>query len=203
MAIDIITAIVAGYGFYLGFSNGIVQTLFNIVALFFGVMAAVKLAPATSKFLETVSNNNSPMMWLVGVVVSFVLVLFIMRMIAKSITSILKSANINIVNQLMGGIFMGGTLTLILSVFVWFANEARLVDDSTKETSMTYKFLEPMPGKAKDVALLFKPAAIDFWNQSLDVMDKLKNTVEKSETDASIYDIQDGDTTTAQDTITR
>jgi membrane protein required for colicin V production len=203
LAIDIITAIVAGYGFYLGFTKGIVQTLFNIVAILFGTMAAIKLAPATSKFLETILNSHSPMMWLAGVVVSFVLVLFIMRMLAKGITSILQSANINIVNQLMGGIFMGGTLTVLLSVFVWFANEARLIDESTKISSMTYPLLEPLPSKAKTVALIFRPAAEDFWNQSLDMMDKLKTTVEKSETDASIYKIQEDEYTAPPDSLTR
>ncbi len=203
MAIDIITAIVVGYGFYLGFTKGIVQTLFNIVAIAFGVMAAMKLAPATAKFLETVLDSHSPMMWLAGVVVSFVLVLFIMRMMAKGITSILQSANINIVNQLLGGAFMAGAFMLLLSVFVWFFSEARLIDEHTKAGSVTYVFLEPLPAKAKTVAAVFMPAVKDFWNQSLDMMDQLKNTVEKAETDASIYDIQEGDIPIAQDTLAR
>ncbi len=194
MVIDILFVITLLYGFYLGFSKGIISAVFTILSLLFGLMAAFKFAPATTDFLEKAFNNNNPLMFLAGVLLTFVIVMVVIRMIARGLEGLLKTANINVLNQLAGGVLLSGVLILLLSVLVWFGDQAHLIDPKTKRTSVTYKYLETFPGQAKDIAYRFKPMFEEFWNSSLDMMDRLEEmSVEQTESKPNIYDIPDDD----------
>ena len=192
MVIDIIFVITLLYGFYLGFSKGIISTVFSLLAFIFGLMAAFKFSHATTDFLEKAFNNNNPLMFLAGFLLSFVIVMVLIRMIAKGMEGILKTANINVINQLAGGVLLGGVLVLLLSVLIWFGDQAHLIDPQTKQKSLTYKYLETFPGEAKVIAYRFKPMFEEFWDSSLDMMDRLEEmSVEQTESKPNIYDIPD------------
>ena len=66
MAIDLIAAVVAVYGFYLGYTKGIIKTIFGIISIFLGLLAALKLSPYLVRVLEKVSGSNSPLIFLLG-----------------------------------------------------------------------------------------------------------------------------------------
>lgn len=192
MAIDIICIITLLYGFYLGFARGIIGTVFTVLSLLFGLMAAFKFAEPTTNFLEQAFNNNNPLMFLAGFLLSFVIVMVIIRMIARGLEGVLKTANINVVNQLAGGTLLGGIFILMLSVLIWFGDQAHLIDAKTKQQSLTYKYLETFPGEARTIAYQFKPMFEEFWNSSLDMMDRLEElSVEQTESKPNVYDIPD------------
>ncbi len=180
------------YGFYIGFTKGIISTVFAIVSLLFGVMAALKFGPATTEFLEKAFNSQNPLMFLAGMLLTFVVVMVLIRMLSRGLEGILKSANINVINQLAGGVLLSGILIVLFSVLVWFGDQARLIDNATKTQSQTYKYIELIPGQAKQIAYRFKPMFEEFWNSSLDMMDKLEGmSLEQTETKPNIYDIPD------------
>lgn len=192
MVIDIIFAITLVYGFYLGFSKGIISTVFTILSLVFGLMAAFKFAPATTEFLKKAFNNTNPLMFLAGFLLSFVVVMILIRMIARGMEGLLKTANINIINQLAGGVLLGGVLLLLYSVIVWFGDQAHLIDDTTKRQSITYPYIETFPGEAKGIAYRFKPVFEEFWNSSLDMMDRLEEmSLEQTESQPTITNLPD------------
>lgn len=190
MVIDIIFVITLLYGFYLGFSKGIISTIFTILSLVFGLMAAFKFAEPTTDFLEKAFGSTNPLMFLAGFLLSFVIVMIIIRMLARGLEGALKTANINVLNQLAGGVLLSGIMILLLSVLVWFADQAHLIDNETKRKSITYEHLETFPGQAKGLAYWFKPMFEEFWNSSLDMMDRLEEmSVEQTESQPNIYDI--------------
>jgi membrane protein required for colicin V production len=192
MVIDIMLVITLLYGFYLGFSKGIISTVLSVVSLLFGVMAALKFGPATTDFLEKAFDSKNPLMFLAGMLLTFVVVMIIIRMIARTMEGLLKTANINIVNQLLGGMLLSSVLIVLFSVLVWFGDQARVIDAQTKQTSVTYGYIEDIPGQAKDLAYRFKPMFEDFWNSSMDMMDRLEGmSIEQSESKPQIYDIED------------
>ncbi|MEO1517622.1 MAG: CvpA family protein [Bacteroidota bacterium] len=182
MVIDIVFFIFIAYGFYLGFSRGIIRTAFTILSLTIGVMASLKLAPATTKFLETTFADDNPLMFLAGMLLSFTIVMVILRMIARGLEGILKTANINVINQIMGGVLLSALLVLLYSVLLWFGDQAHMIDKETKVKSITYPYLQQYPGKVKQVAMQFQPMVEEFWDQSLDMMDRLeKISIEQTE----------------------
>ncbi len=192
MIIDIIFAILAGYGFYLGFSRGIIQTVFTILSVAFGLMAGFRFGPQTTKFLETVFNDNNPLWFIAGFLLSFVLTMVIIRLFARGVEGILQSANINIINKVAGGALLAGLMILMYSMILWFGEKSHLIDDTTKSQSLTYDYLEEFPNTVWALGERIRPTFVEFWDHSIDFMDKLEEmSVERSESDPSIYDLPD------------
>jgi membrane protein required for colicin V production len=189
MAIDIMFLIALVSGFYIGYARGIIKTVFSLVSLFIGCLAAFKFAPAMTKFLETSFNNNNPLMFLAGAALSFVLAMFIIRLIGRGLENALKTANINVINQLLGGVVTAAFMIMVYSTLVWFGDQAHIVNNEAKASSATYPIIQVIPGKSMVVIKKIVPIFQDFWDQSVDMMDRLKEmSIEKVE-DNNVYDI--------------
>ena len=190
MIIDILLAITAAYGFFLGFSKGIIKTVFTVLSVIFGMIAAFKFSPAMTDFLETTFSTH-PMMFLVGFLLSFVLTMVFIRMVARFIEGALETANINILNQMAGGILLTAMLVLFYSALLWFGDQSRLIDDKTKVESITYPYLEQYPKQVWKVVKGLGPTFENFWDHSLDFFDKVEDMggLEKEETKTEIIDM--------------
>jgi membrane protein required for colicin V production len=194
MIIDVVFAIVLLYGFYLGFSQGIINTLFAVLSIIIGLLAAFKLAPATSNFLETLFKSSNPLMFLGGFIITFIVTMFLIRTVARGLEGLFRAARINFINQIVGGVVLSGVLILMLSMLIWFGDQAHLVDMATKQESMTYPYLEQYPKQVRGVATVLRPTFEEFWNQSVDMFDKLESmSLSESDREPKIYDIQDSD----------
>lgn len=192
MVIDIIFVIAAVWGFYLGFSRGIIKTVFTILSFLFGLIAAFKFAPAATEFLKTTFNSGNPLMFLAGFLLSFVLTMLLIRMAAKALEGVLKTANINIINQFLGGVLLAGVMVLVYSAILWFGVSAHIVDErQAKQESMTYEYLINLPAQAGGVAQTVKPVFLEFWDRSVEMMDNLENMSEKSVSDPQFRDLPD------------
>ena len=97
MAIDIILVIFTIYGFWVGFSRGIIGTIFTVLSYVFGVLAAMKLSPSVTRLLEE-QFYASPFMFIAGFLLTFIGTMMLLRLVGRSIEGVLKSVNINIVN---------------------------------------------------------------------------------------------------------
>ena len=193
MAIDIMLAIAAVTGFYIGYSRGIIQTVFSVLSLVFGLMAAFKFATPMTEFLKHTFNSDNPLMFTAGFLLAFVIVMFLIRMIARSLEGILRTANINVINQLAGGVLIGFFTVLMYSILLWFGDQAHMINQASKVQSRTYVYLEQFPAQAKEIGLKVQPLFQDFWNQSMDMMDKLEDmSVERTES-GNVYDITEED----------
>ncbi|MEL7121638.1 MAG: CvpA family protein [Bacteroidota bacterium] len=174
MAIDIIFAIVAGYGFYLGYSRGIIQTVFALLSLLIGLMAAFRFAQPTTEFLENAFQNNNPLMFIAGFLLTFVATMLMIRLLARGLEGFLETININIFNQIAGGILMSGIMILAYSVILWFFNTSGVVNDEVKEKSFTYVYLKEYPTYVWDLGKQAEPVLKDFYEQTQAVMDRLQ-----------------------------
>lgn len=194
MAIDIICVMAGIYGFYVGYSRGIIRTIFTVLSFIFGLLAAFKLGPATTRFLETATGSHNPMMFIAGFLTTFFLVMIFIRSVSRFLERGLQTANINILNQMAGGALLGGLMILLYSMLVWFADQSRILDPETKEQSATYTFLMNYPDKVWATIQYFKPAVLDFWEESMEFMDKMQERgIERTESDPSIFEIPDDD----------
>lgn len=200
MAIDIMFALAVVSGFYMGYARGIIKTVFGIIALLFGLMAAFKFAPATTKFLETSFASNNPLMFLAGFLISFVATMFLIRLFARGLEGALKTANINVINQLAGGTLFAGIMVVVFSTLLWFGEQAHMVNDEVRATSKTYVYLQKIPGQTQEVFASVQPLFQDFWEQSMDMMDRLEDmSIEKTENN-NVFDIEDDEPTSEDST---
>ncbi len=192
MVLDIMLLIFAGYGFYLGYSKGIIGTVFTFLAYTLGLVAGIKFAPAMTSTLEDLFNNTNPLMFLAGFLLSFVLIMIVIRTLAKGLEGVLKAGNINIINKMIGGAFISGIMMVIFSIFLWFGDSANIVNDASKRGSLTYPYLKPLPAQAYEMAQNLQPAFKDFYHEAVDMMDQLQGTtMERSEGAPNVFDLPD------------
>ena len=61
-------------------------------------------------------------------------------------------------------------------------SKVQVTDTKTKEESFTYKYLEQFPGEMKTLGEKVKPVFQEFWDQSLEMMDRLERmSIEQTE----------------------
>jgi membrane protein required for colicin V production len=143
-----------------------------------------------TKFLQTTFNDDSALYYIAGLFLSFVLAMFLIRMIARGLENILKAGNVNTINQLFGGILLSGVLVVFFSFLVRFGNEARMIEPKTKKESITYEQLEILPDHTMVVLGKITPLFRQLWNNTMDMMDKVKTqSIEKEESNPNVYDI--------------
>lgn len=173
MPIDIGFIAFFAYGFWQGYTRGIISTVFNLALYVFGVVLAFKMAPTTSSIMQSMFHSDNPTMFLFAFLVNLLTVMIIVRQTARGLEGAMRLAYLGIINQVAGGVAMGGFLVVVFSVLVWFAVKVQFINDATISESRTYSFLEPIPTKAKDFALRMKPFALDVWGTSINWMDRL------------------------------
>lgn len=192
MVIDLMFFIFAALGFWMGYSRGIISTVFTVFSYFFGVIVAIKFSDGMTKFLQTTFNDDSALYYIAGLLLSFVLAMFLIRMIARGLENILKAGNVNMINQLFGGLLLSGVLVVLFSFLVKFGNESKMIEQKTKNESITYIYLEQLPETAMVGLSKVTPLFRQFWNNTMDMIDKVKKqSIEKSETNPNVYDIPD------------
>lgn len=174
MPIDILFLISLAYGFWQGFNQGVIATVFNVGAYVFGITLAFKMTPTTTNIMQAVFHSNNPSMFIGAFIVNILFVMLIMRMAAKSLEKMFQMAYIGMVNQALGAVVLAGFYILVCSILVWFLVKAQFINQQTIEDSKTYTLLEPLPGKAYDVAMSLKPFAEEAWGASMNWMDRLE-----------------------------
>ncbi len=173
MPIDIGFIAFFAYGFWQGYSRGIISTVFNLALYVFGFVLAFKMAPTTTTVLQSMFHSENPTMFLAGFLVNLLTIMLIVRQAARGLEGAMRMAYLGIINQVAGGVVMGGFLVVVYSVLVWFGTKVQFVNEATISESRTYSFLEPLPTKAKDFAVRMKPFALDIWGTSMTWMDRL------------------------------
>jgi len=189
MVIDIIFLVLAAWGFYLGFSRGIIKTIFTILSVVFGLIMAFRFGPQVTNTLESLFSDN-PLMFIAGFLLTFVATMLFIRLIANFLEGALQSAHINIFNQILGGFFSSAIIILVYCLLLWFADTSHLLGEATKEESATYVYLEQYPQKVWAWGKKAKPIFEDFWDHSIEFIDDLdKMSVERRESAPEFYDI--------------
>ncbi|MCB0542900.1 MAG: CvpA family protein [Lewinellaceae bacterium] len=194
MPIDLIFVIVFGFGFRHGYTQGIISTVFNVLAYLFGITLAFKITPVTTNILERMFNSNNPSMFLLGFIVNVGLIMFMLRATSRAFETALTAVYLGFFNRVLGGAIMAGLSVLIYSVLLWFAVKVQFINDATIAQSRTYPILKDIPGKAKSIAIRFKPMATEIWDSSMQWMDGVeKFGLEKTENQSQLYDVPEGE----------
>lgn len=192
MFIDILCLAAAGYGFFLGFKEGIVNTVFRTLSIMIALMAAFKFSPYMTEMLEKGFDINNPLMFIVGFIVTFFLVLWLLRLAGDLVTQGMEVAHVNLPNQVIGGSVLAFIFVIFYSIMVWFMDGARMIEPATKGQSYTYVYLEPLPSKTFSFLGNMKPSFQKFFQKTNQVMDDVERSrIKRTETKSDIYDIEE------------
>lgn len=184
MVIDIICLVFLAYGFWIGYSKGIIATVLTLASYVIGVMAAMKFGPIMGDIvLNLVPQGGHAIAFLAGVIIVFILTLVLFKILAKGMTSFLETVNINFINQILGGVLSGLFFVFIYSGLVYFGDQSKIISDEAREDSITYPVLEKLPDVVIDQGKALYPVFRDFYDKASDAMTRLRDNVEQGEND--------------------
>ena len=127
MAVDVLFIIMAAFGFYFGFSFGLMKVVLAVVSLISGVLAAMAFTPMTTNIIIETFEVDSVFLPFISFLVTLLIVLMLARIITKLIEETVDNKRFDIVSQVIGGIIMVFVFTLLYSVLVLFFGQARVI----------------------------------------------------------------------------
>jgi uncharacterized membrane protein required for colicin V production len=180
MIIDIVLALLVTYGFYTGFNRGLIDTFFDAISIIIGILVAIKLSYVLINFLEKILPNLSPqIVFLIGLVLTFFLVMLIVRFIGKKLEGLFKLVQLNILNKVAGGALKAFLLSTVFSFLILLAGKVNVLPEDTVSQSRTYKLIEPFPRYAEAGFEKIKPYFQEFYAKTQELIDDAKALEQK------------------------
>jgi len=175
MILDVVVALVLAYAFYSGFSKGIIGTVFAIVSILIGILAAINLSKLVIPFLQQIFTINELVASLIAIVLTFIIAIVIIRFVGKKIEDVFEFAKINFINKILGGLVLALMFAILIGHGYKGLDKIEMLTEEQKETSITYPILEPLPGITKPITDIFAPMMKNFWKTVDGAMKDLKD----------------------------
>lgn len=173
MVLDIFVVLVVAFGFYTGYSRGLIKTVFDTLSLLIGILAAMQLSRFAIDALESFLNVSPFITYLIGIVITFLLVMALVRFIGRKLEDVFEAANINVLNKLAGGVLQGLFFAFLISMALWVLGNYNVIKPETRSKSVTYPLLEPLPEAGKSVFRAVKPVFETFWEKTVKAMESI------------------------------
>lgn len=174
MVLDVLFLILAVLYFIKGYRKGIIVALLSALALIIGFMAALKFSHWLSQLLF---NHNSLIAARWAPVVTFMIILFLvillMRFIANAISKLVKAVLLGWLNKLCGGLLYVLIVAFFMSTLLWLGSKVDLINDHTKQASVTYPIIAPIAPHVFTLAAVVLPFMKSSWeglNHTLDTI---------------------------------
>ena len=130
MIIDFLFFAIAAYGFLLGFKAGVLKILLTGFSIFIGFVLAVRYTPEMNEILEDMFHIKSSFLPFISLILSFLVSMIIIRVLAQLLEAFLKSMELDMFNQVAGGLLVSVVLLFLYSGILWFLQKAEVI--STK-----------------------------------------------------------------------
>ncbi|WP_430614746.1 CvpA family protein [Flavobacterium sp. JP2137] len=99
--IDLLCLVGLVYGFYKGFSDGLWVSIASFISLLVGLIGAIKFSTIVKDFL----GWDTKMLPLIAFILTFLLVIVLVHLLAKTLTQLTKAVFLGGLNRLFGGVF--------------------------------------------------------------------------------------------------
>jgi membrane protein required for colicin V production len=150
MLLDLIYAVIIVFAILQGYRRGLIVGLFSFVAVIIGLAAAMKLSIVAGKYIGKVIKISDEWLPVISFALVFLLVVFLIRWGAKAIEKTVELAMLGWANKIGGIIFYIAIYTIVFSVFLFYAEQMKLLKPETINKSVTYSFVQPWGPKAID-----------------------------------------------------
>ena len=127
MAIDILFIIMVTFGFYFGFTFGMMKVGLMVISLMFAVLAAMAFTPMTTNLIIDTFNVESVFLPFVAFLVTLLVVMMMARIMTKLVEESVDNKKFDMISQVLGGVVMAIIFTLLYSVLVTFFGQAGVI----------------------------------------------------------------------------
>jgi membrane protein required for colicin V production len=142
---DIIVLVCLSYGFFRGLIKGFVVEIAGVIALFLGVLGAVKFASGFALFVHSQFHSLNPTaVQVVCFLMLFIGIVYGISLLAKMLTKTLQIVALGFLNRLAGGVFGLLKWTVLISTFVLVIDQLEgivsVLPEASLQGSVTYPF---------------------------------------------------------------
>jgi membrane protein required for colicin V production len=141
--IDIILGSLIVYGIIKGFFKGFFVEVASLLALMLGVYGAVHFSNYAAEFLSNYVDWSEKTINISSFAITFVVIVLAVSFAGKALTKLANFAALGLINKLLGALFGGLKIALILSVlllvFDRFNDTASVMPEEELEDSILYK----------------------------------------------------------------
>jgi membrane protein required for colicin V production len=116
--IDIVLGALIIYGVIKGFFKGLFVEVASLLALMLGVYGAVHFSNYASEFLSNYVDWSEKTMSITSFAITFVVIVLAISLAGKALTKLANFAALGVINKLLGALFGGLKIALILSVLL-------------------------------------------------------------------------------------
>ncbi|MBR9757560.1 MAG: CvpA family protein [Algicola sp.] len=116
--IDIVLAALILFGLVRGFMKGLFVEVASLVALVAGVYGAIHFSNYAGDFLQAKVDWDDKVISATAFAITFVIIVLAIALAGKALTKLANFAALGIINKLLGGVFGGLKIALILSVLL-------------------------------------------------------------------------------------
>ncbi|MDB5282998.1 MAG: Colicin production protein [Bacteroidota bacterium] len=152
MIFDLLFLVFIGFGFYQGFKNGVIYSVFSLLGWFLGIIAALRFSYMVINLLHGYLHLSPKELAIIAFVVIVLLVVVLMKLLAWALENILKSFALNLPNKIAGGLIHALVGLYLLCVFTWFLNRLDVIPVKQKETSHVYPYIGNLAPKVVEVS---------------------------------------------------
>lgn len=175
MIIDIILILFAITGFWLGYTKGILGTLLNVTTYIIALILTLIISPWLAKFLSDTFPIGKLFALIFGTIGVFILLSFIFYYLTKRLDANLNSRKRSKQSRVLGGIVMFLFSIIIYGLLLGTLNQFNQIKEESKQTSITYPYLKPIPVYAGNVVETFKPVFKSYWEMMQETMEQSKS----------------------------
>jgi membrane protein required for colicin V production len=143
MIIDITFVLLLIWACFKGYKKGLIVALFSFIGLVIGLAAALKLSAVVADHLKNSVNVSAKWLPFLSFILVFIVVVLLVRLGAKLIEKTLEVALLGWANRLGGILLYTLVYTIILSIFLFYAEKINLLKPATIKDSICYPFIEP------------------------------------------------------------
>jgi len=166
MILDLIAALIITYGFYRGFSNGLIATIVDTLSILVGLVVALKFSPILIDYLQDIVNLNPALEFVLGfLIVFFAVMLFAIK--------------INFINQIAGGVLLGFVFAFCIGLLLILLTNLKVLNTDYANQSTLYEHLVKISQEGGWIVEMFKNLFSEFWTKFMSTIDSVKDNLEK------------------------
>ena len=179
MAIDIGLLIFLIFGFYKGFTNGFIISIFAAVAWIAGVIGALHFVDWGTGYLQKTFNSHSVYLPVLSFIGIFIVIVVVIYFVGKLLEKIIDIAQLGLVNKISGAILVAAVYVFLFSTLLWLCNHAGFITPEMKKQSKSYNLVEPVSELViKGLNSIF-PTLKDTYYHIESLLDKESNSLPK------------------------
>jgi len=128
--IDLIIIAIIGFGIIRGYSKGLIIELSSFFGIFISFFIAGNIDNLLSNEISDLISINSDLLDIISFIIIFILSYLLIIYLAKGFTKLAKVIYLGLLNSLLGGVFGGLKLLLILLIITKITFSLNLISNN-------------------------------------------------------------------------